>query len=221
MYQIITQIVVYITLASIVGFIVGWLFSKLRYKEKNDGFVQVLEDQLAIVKAKKNELEEELIAKSSEYLKAIDASEELKKKYLTLEMDYEELLKQQHEAPQVDDEYVQKLENEKYTLTTQLQEYKEKFAQQSNLLDLLETEKNKNKELEEKLKTTTEAFEQQKQQLTNNIGKLQSENKFLVDRLSVVEDEKLRLKNEIDKLNQEQDKVSDIENKLKAKDEKI
>jgi len=116
MYQVISQIVVYISLAAIIGFIIGWLFFKLRSNEKGESIEHILNDELAIVKAKNNELEDELIAKSSEYSKLIESNEELKKRYLTLEMDYEELLKQTSESS-VDDEYVQKLENEKFKLS--------------------------------------------------------------------------------------------------------
>jgi chromosome segregation ATPase len=224
MYQVISQIMVYITLAAVIGFIIGWLFFKLRSKENGESIEHILNDELAILKAKNNELEDELIAKSSEYSKIIESNEDLKKRYLTLEMDYEELIKQKT-IDNNHDEYIQILENEKFKLTQELDKYKKGLVEQQKFYTLLDGEKDKIKELSHKLQTTTDAFEKQKHDLTNSITKLQSENKFLLDRLNLIEEEKVQLNSKIKKLeistDEETTEITSLKNKVEISEQEL
>jgi chromosome segregation ATPase len=93
MFEIASQIVIYIILAAIGGFITGWMFFKLLSRESSESLINSAYDELAIVKSKKNEIEDELISKVDDYNAISSQNSELNKKLYALEMDYNKLLK--------------------------------------------------------------------------------------------------------------------------------
>ena len=197
MYQIISQIVIYITIAAIIGFIIGWLFSKLKSNESSEELVNIAHDELAQVKAKKNELEEELITKSSQYLQISSEIDNLKKSYLSMEMDYEELLKK---SSDIDPSQVKRLEEDNFTLRQEAQKSKTVIDRLNNSLnDATNNIQTLKGSLEKNifLQSSIKQLEEDKYKLLNNIDNLQSENRFLIQKLHTSEQDKIKLKENI------------------------
>jgi len=217
MYQIISQIIIYITIAAIIGFIIGWLFSKLIIREKSEELVNIAHDELARVKAKKNELEDELITKSSQFLQISADNNNIKKNYLSMEMDYEELLKK---STDIDPTQIQRLEDEKSTLEREVQKSKAIINRLNESMLMADKDMATLKERVGKtnqLQTNLKRLEEDRYQFLNNIDKLQGENRFLIEKLNLAEKEKTNLHQELKNIKQTSTKNSDVailENKI-------
>jgi chromosome segregation ATPase len=118
MFEIASQIVMYIILAAIGGFITGWMFFKLLSRESSESLINSAYDELAIVKSKKNEIEDELISKVDDYNAISSQNSELNKKLYALEMDYKKLLKDSSNIKSIEQDNIELQKQIKSSQTT-------------------------------------------------------------------------------------------------------